>query len=102
MDTASILQELETSASSLSVEIRYDDVETRGGLCRFGDGDNLLLVVNERLSPAQRVEVLVEAMASLPLDTVFVRPQIRDMLEGGITRSDEPPSVQTPVCPDRS
>ena len=87
MDTASILQELETLACSLSVEIRYDDVETRGGLCRFGDGDNFLLVVNERLTPAERVELLVETMASLPLDKVFVRPQIREMLEGGIAPS---------------
>ena len=87
MDTASILQELETVASSIAVEIRYDDVETRGGLCRFGDGDHLLLVVNERLTPAERIEVLVEAMASLPLDNVFVRPQIREMLEVGIARS---------------
>ncbi len=87
MDTASILQELETVASSLSVEIRYDDVETRGGLCRFGNGDNLLLVVNERLTPAERVQVLVETMASLPLDNVFVRPQIREMLEGGVAPS---------------
>jgi hypothetical protein len=91
MDTASILQELETVASSLSVEIRYDDVETRGGLCRFGGGDNFLLVVNERLTPAERVEVLVEAMASLPLDHIFVRPQIREMLERGIAPSPTGP-----------
>jgi len=85
MDTASILQELETVATSLKVEIRYDDVETRGGLCRFGENDTLLLVVNERLTAEERVQVLVEAMASLPLDNVFVRPQIRDLLEGGAT-----------------
>ena len=85
MDTASILQELETVATSLKVEIRYDDVETRCGLCRFGENDTLLLVVNERLTAEERVQVLVEAMASLPLDNVFVRPQIRDLLEGGAT-----------------
>ena len=82
MDTPSILQELESLATALSVEIRYDELETRGGLCRVG-GDNLLLVVNERLPPAERVEVLVESMAALPFDMVFVRPQIREMLESG-------------------
>ena len=85
MDTASILQELETVATSLEVEIRYDDVETRGGLFRFGESDPLLLVINERLTAEERVQVMVEAMASLPLDNVFVRPQIRDLLEVGAT-----------------
>jgi len=85
MDNALILQELETVATSLEVEIRYDDVETRGGLCRFGESDTLLLVINERLTAEERVQVMVEAMASLPLDNVFVRPQIRDLLEVGAT-----------------
>ena len=79
MDTAEILQELESLATSLSVEIRYDDLETRGGLCRYGDHN--LLVVNERLTQQERVELLVGALAGLPFDTVFVRPQVREMLE---------------------
>ena len=88
VETAEILQELESLATSLAVEIRYDDLETRGGLCRYGA--HSLLVVNERLTPSERVELLVETLASLPFDTVFVRPQVRDMLEGSASsiRSD--------------
>jgi hypothetical protein len=81
MQSAAILQELESVAAALSIEVRYDELETRGGLCRFGSGDSLLLVVNERLTSVERIEVLVETMASFPFDTVFIRPQIRELLE---------------------
>jgi hypothetical protein len=80
MDLTTVLQELETLAESLAVEMRYDDLEEgRGGLCRYGG--RTCLIVNRALPVGERVRVISNALARLPLDDVFVRPQVRELLE---------------------
>lgn len=79
MDQAFILQELETLAEDLAVEIRYDTLESRGGLCRYKG--RTCLIVNRDLSLPDRIHLLCEALSRLPLDNVFIRPQVRALLE---------------------
>jgi hypothetical protein len=80
MDLTTVLQELETLAESLAVEMRYDDLEGgRGGLCRYGG--RTCLIVNRALPVGERVRVISNALARLPFDDVFVRPQVRELLE---------------------
>ena len=79
MDQALLFQELEALAAELEVEVRYDDLASRGGLCRVGD--RTCLFVNRNLSLVERVDVFADALASLPLDGVFIRPRVRDLLE---------------------
>ena len=81
MDEALILQELENLAAKLAIEVIYDgDLEdSRGGLCRFGGGS--CLYVNQALTVSERVGLFLSALASRPLDGVFVRPQVRELLE---------------------
>lgn len=80
MDLTTVLQELETLAESLAVEMRYDDLEEgRGGLCRYGG--RTCLIVNRALPVGERVRVISDALARLPLEDVFVRPQVRELLE---------------------
>ncbi|MFA6107481.1 MAG: hypothetical protein WDA75_01810 [Candidatus Latescibacterota bacterium] len=79
MDLTTVLQELETLAESLAVEMRYDDLEGRGGLCRYGG--RTCLIVNRALPVGERVRVISDALARLPLEDIFVRPQVRELLE---------------------
>jgi len=79
MDDAIILQELEGLAADLAIEIRYDTLEGRGGLCKYGG--KAFLIVNRSLSVQERIHLLSRALSRFPLDDVFLRPQVRELLE---------------------
>ena len=79
MDEAVILRELESLAIELDVEIRYEPLEGRGGLCRYKG--KTCLIVNRLSSVPKRVLLLSKELARLPLEDVFIRPQIRELLE---------------------
>ena len=80
MEETIILQELENLVEDLGIEIRYDDFEGRGGLCRYGG--KICLIVNRALSSSERIHLLAAALARFPLDDVFIRPQVRELLAG--------------------
>ncbi len=79
MDATILLQELETLAAGLDIEVRYDDFEGQGGLCRYGGRS--YLIVNRKLDTEARVHLLCCALARLSLDAVFIRPQVREQIE---------------------
>ena len=79
MDDSILLQELETLAEGLDIEVRYDDFEGQGGLCRYGGRS--YLIVNHELDTEARVHLLCRALSRLPLDAVFIRPQVREQIE---------------------
>ena len=80
MNDARLLQELEAVASELSVEIRLEDLEgSRGGLFRLRGQTCILL--DRELSVPERVDLMVRSLARLPLDGVFLRPAVRELLQ---------------------
>lgn len=79
MDDTLILQELEALAVRLGVEVRYEALEGSGGLCRYKG--RLWLIANRGLSLAQRIRLLSRELGRLPLEGVFVRPSVRELLE---------------------
>ena len=79
MDNAIVLQELESLAGDLDVEVRYDDLDGHGGLCRYG-GRNHLIISNGLALP-ERVRLLCKELSRFPLDDVFVRPQLRELID---------------------
>ena len=79
MDDSIILQDLESLATDLAIEIRYDALEGRGGLCKYGG--KTYLIVNRSLSVQERIHLLSRALSRFPLDDVFLRPQVRELLE---------------------
>ena len=80
MEHAILLQELESLAEQLTVEVRHEPLAgPRGGLCRLGGRD--LILVDRNLSLAERVELMANALSRLPLDDAFVRPVVRQWLE---------------------
>jgi hypothetical protein len=79
VEEALVLQELESLASALEVEIRYDAIERHGGLCRYGG--RACLILNRTLSVAERIRAIAGALCRFPLDEVYIRPSVRELLE---------------------
>ena len=79
MEESILLQGLETLAEELRIEVRYDALEGQGGLCRYGG--RTYLILNGGLTVGERVEAFCLALARLPLDGVFIRPQVRERIE---------------------
>ena len=80
METSALLRELENLAAELDVDVRFEDLdEASGGLCTYGG--KTCLLINSQLSPPERVALIAAELASLPTDHIFVRPQVRELLE---------------------
>ena len=79
MDQAIILQELEALATDLAIEIRYDELDGSGGLCRYKG--KTCLIVNRDLSVPERIRLFSRELSQFPLGDVFIRPQVRQLLE---------------------
>ena len=79
MDDVLALQELENLAGELSIEIRYDDVDGEGGLCRFAG--KTCLILSSALSTTERVRMVSRALSRYSLDEMFVRPSVRELIE---------------------
>lgn len=81
MNQALLLQELESLAAQLGVELRYEELESSGGLCRYGG--KLCLIASRHLSLPGRIRLLSRELGRLPLEGVFLRPSVRELLEKG-------------------
>jgi hypothetical protein len=80
MTDTQLLQELEALAERLSVEVSVGSLEgSPGGLCRHRGKWRLL--VERRLGVRERVEVFLRAFSRLPLEEVFVVPEVRERIE---------------------
>ena len=90
MEESLLLQELETLAEELRIEIRYDVLEGQGGLCRYGG--RTYLILDGELAVGQRVDAFCRALARFPLDEVFIRPQVRERIEGSAAGPDVHPT----------
>ena len=80
VDDALAATELEHLARTLGIEIRREPLPVRSGLCQVRGQWTLFL--DSTLSAAEQVEVLVEALSRFDLSGVYLRPAIRQMLEG--------------------
>ncbi|MFH1349297.1 MAG: hypothetical protein ABII26_00005 [Pseudomonadota bacterium] len=85
MDENTILKQLEELAASLSIQIRYDAIKKEGtyypgGLCRV-KGENILFI-NSKADTRDKIEALAKAVSRFDLSQVYLRPGLREFLEG--------------------
>ena len=80
-----LLGMLEALLEKLKVEVRYeqladrDDIGLRGGLCRLRGG--WVVILDKRLSPRKKFEVLLDALKQLDTSNVFVPPYLRQLID---------------------
>lgn len=79
MDTTTIIEELEDAAERLGLEVRTENGNFRGGRCSV-DGEELLMI-NKRHQPETQLVVIAEALREAPLDTIYLKPAVRQALE---------------------
>ena len=84
---------LTETARQLGVEVRLESLDegegyhVNGGLCRLGD--RLVAFVDRKLPAEARAAQLGLALAGLDLESIYLRPALREFLDGL-----EPPSQE--------
>lgn len=94
------LEQLEEAAQSLGIEIRYEPFKGEnamapGGLCRL-KGD-YLLILNNRSGLSERINAIASAISRFDLSTAYLKPELREFLEGLPSPKDDSPSDEPPV-----
>jgi hypothetical protein len=79
MDTTAIIEELEEVAHRLGFEVRIEKGNFRGGRCIMGEEE--LIMLNKRHQPETQLVVIAEALRDAPLDTIYLKPAVREALE---------------------
>ncbi len=85
MDEEALLGHLEKLAHDLGIHVRYESLKgesdfQRGGLCRLKGRS--YIIIEERADTGQKVETLARALKRFDLSRIYVKPGIRDFLEG--------------------
>ncbi len=88
MKTDQILRELEDVARQLGVEVRTERGRFRGGLCWIDDEQ--VIVLNKRQPLESRLAILAESLKALPVDRVYIRPAVREILESSWDSRSDP------------
>lgn len=79
------IAELEQLARQLGVTIRYEKGDFEGGFCILKH--QRIILVNRKLIPNRKASVLALALAELGLDSVFIRPVLRDFIEDEVAKA---------------
>ncbi|MCY0986268.1 hypothetical protein SAMN02745121_00728 [Nannocystis exedens] len=82
-DVQKQLGELEQLASNLGVRVCYEAMtglsQGSGGLCKVRG--EWRVIMDKRLKPAERLEVLANSLKGFDTEAHFVSPQVRALLE---------------------
>lgn len=79
MKTTQIVKELEEAARQLGVRVRREKGSFKGGYC-IRNGEKILML-NRQQPPELHVAILSFALKDLPVDTVYLKPVVREALE---------------------
>ncbi len=79
MKPKKLLQELELVAEKLGIQTVYDTFQGRGGGCRVIE--DRYIVINSRLADEIKAELFLKALSELPIDEIYIKPEIRELLE---------------------
>lgn len=93
MTNEQIIDELEQAARQLGFEVRREKGNFRGGRCT--KGDDALIVLNKRHLPEVQLAVLAGALRDTPIDTIYVKPAVRQALEATWAEDDAAASPAT-------
>jgi len=74
------LENFEKLLSDLSIELRFEKGDFRGGLYRYKEREEL--VVNKHLPVEQKVQVIARELKNrMDLDSLYIMPALREIIE---------------------
>lgn len=83
MDDPHLFDELRRAAAKLGVEVRMEPFETPavmgGGLCVLRD--EKLVLIDQSAPFPDRILALARALSELKSETVYMAPQVRELIE---------------------
>ena len=94
MNAKKLLAELEVVAESLGIRTIYDTFDGKGGGCRVVE--NRYIVINKRLSDEIKADLFLRALSEMPIDEIFIKPEIRELLEGARSKPQSSSEQETP------
>ncbi|MEE8349049.1 MAG: hypothetical protein V3R94_05745 [Acidobacteriota bacterium] len=86
MQDQEVLEHLEELVFHLGLELRWEEGEFAGGICRLRDQE--LFLVNPSLTTGEKIRVLCRELSQADLSRTFVLPALRERIvqcEGGST-----------------
>lgn len=86
MKTEQILEELKKAAAQLGFEVRTEKGNFRGGRCKVGE-EEIIMLNRRHLAEAQLV-VLADSLRDLPVREIFLKPAVRTALEEAWQRNE--------------
>jgi murein endopeptidase len=78
MRNSELLSKLEEIVDQLGLELRWDEGDFTGGICRLGD--RKILVMNRSLPTFEKIRVLCQSLSRADLSRIFVLPAIREQI----------------------
>ena len=90
MNIERIIDELEDAARRLGLEPRWEKGNFRGGRCTVNG--QVFVMLNKRHPPERQLAVLAESLREEPMDTIFLRPAVREALEEAWARNEALPA----------
>ena len=87
MNEEVLLNQLEELAEKLEILVRdeninIDESSSNGGLCRI-EG-KYVLILNSRATVKEKIQVIINALHQFDLSDIYVKPVIRELLEGSL------------------
>ena len=85
MDEKALRGGLEALADALEIQIRYESLDAEmsfssGGLCLIKNKP--VIIIDSRASEKVKIQTLIKALKRFDLSQVYVKPALRDLLEG--------------------
>jgi len=84
MSARNLLELLESTASRLGVEIRYENLSlpcgrSQGGYCKF-EG-KALIIVDRKTSQRRKISIIAKGLSHIDVGSVFVPPAVRRIID---------------------
>ena len=82
-----LLERLEDTVKKLGIEVRYEQMQKpgyNGGLCRVKK--SWVLIMNRASMPLEKAELLAETLLSRDTSTIYVSPDVREIMEWAAER----------------
>jgi hypothetical protein len=85
MNEEVLLYQLEELAEKFEISVRDENINVEessstGGLCRV-EGQYVLLL-NSKATVKEKIQVMIKALQQFDLSDIYVKPVIRELLEG--------------------
>ena len=79
MKPEQLIRELEVELKKMGIRVRREKGNFKGGWCVVNDEE--CLMINRRQTAEIQFSILAEAIRSLPLESVYIKPKLRSALE---------------------